>query len=238
MSKYARFNAQAPIDGWNGYTAGLTVAQGEKLDKFLIDFKQWFASVGGFGNYLRRFFTDYQAYFSEFAEEHSLVYTQLHKEFCQNLEDAVDAWLRLRGLSEDDFGDMLRQAERRGDSQSDEMLGVLLGLLDYQPWIHSIFALRHAVSENFGAVGAEIRADLSANEMCCAETLWTEAPGGVAPNATTQVMFHVAVPDGVAPGQQLQVTSPDGQSFLTCVPDGVGPGQLFCVSYSPAVLAA
>ena len=40
--------------------------------------------------------------------------------------------------------------------------------------------------------------------------------------------FRVSVPDGVSPGDQVQVTSPvTGQAVLVTVPAGVGPGQQF-----------
>ena len=42
--------------------------------------------------------------------------------------------------------------------------------------------------------------------------------------------FRVSVPDGVSPGDQVQVTSPlTGQAVLVTVPAGVGPGQQFMV---------
>lgn len=41
--------------------------------------------------------------------------------------------------------------------------------------------------------------------------------------------IQVQVPAGVAPGQQIQVTAPDGAQMLVAVPAGVAPGQVFPV---------
>eukprot|EP00930_Biecheleria_cincta_P058771 TRINITY_DN4456_c0_g1_i1.p1 TRINITY_DN4456_c0_g1~~TRINITY_DN4456_c0_g1_i1.p1 ORF type:complete len:109 (+),score=26.07 TRINITY_DN4456_c0_g1_i1:142-468(+) len=78
------------------------------------------------------------------SEEHKLTYTQLHKEFSRSLEESIDRWLHSKGITEDAFGEMMQLARRRGDAQSDEIVGVLLGMLDYQLWIVSIFALKHS----------------------------------------------------------------------------------------------
>merc|ERR1712083_317538 len=124
-----------------GYAFGPSVAQAEKLDGLLIEFKDWFVAINGFGEYLKTFFTHYNVYFAEHTEEHSLLYTQLHKEFSHQLENSIDQWLVAKGILQEDFGDMLSMAQKRGDAQSDQIVGVLLGMLEYQLWIENIFKL-------------------------------------------------------------------------------------------------
>mmetsp|Transcript_19048 Transcript_19048/g.44784 ORF Transcript_19048/g.44784 Transcript_19048/m.44784 type:complete len:209 (-) Transcript_19048:129-755(-) len=205
MSKYSRFFSG---EQHGGYSAKATVAQSDKLNTLLPDFKRWFASINGFGDYLRTFFTHYQNYFDAYAEEHALIYTQVHKEFSANLEQSIDQWLHAKGLSEQDFGEMLQLAQERGDAKSDEIVAVLLGMLDYQLWIRSIFDLKRS-----GQV---------------ADLLEGQVPGQ--PQALT---LSVAVPEGVSAGQELQVTSPDGQLLQVAVPPGLCSGQVFSVSYLP-----
>jgi len=207
MSKFARFAAGV---NHGGYNAGPSVAFAAKLDAMMAEFKQWFVSLAGFGDYLRTFFAQYEAYFNEYASEHALAYTQLHKDFSAKLEGAIDQWLQAKGVTEDDFGEMLRLARQRGDAQSDEIIGVLLGLLDYELWIAHIFALKRS---------ARLAAEIAA------------APPQAQPQQL-QVMT-VAVPDGVTGGQQLQINTPCGQALVYVVPEGLGPGQAFSVSYAP-----
>mmetsp|Transcript_16735 Transcript_16735/g.36712 ORF Transcript_16735/g.36712 Transcript_16735/m.36712 type:complete len:182 (+) Transcript_16735:82-627(+) len=142
MSKYDRWRGSGGAHG--GYSETPTVPQAAKLDGLMADFKAWFSSMAGFGEYLRTFYSHYEEAFAAHVEEHSLLYTQLHQEFSRNLEQCIDQWLAARGISEDDFGDMMRLARSRGDEQSDSIIGVLLGMLDYHLWIRSIFALRQS----------------------------------------------------------------------------------------------
>jgi len=49
---------------------------------------------------------------------------------------------------------------------------------------------------------------------------------------TQQKVFHVQVPPGVSPGQQLQLQHPQtGQAMLVTVPQGISPGGTFPVAY-------
>eukprot|EP00931_Biecheleriopsis_adriatica_P115496 TRINITY_DN91287_c0_g1_i1.p1 TRINITY_DN91287_c0_g1~~TRINITY_DN91287_c0_g1_i1.p1 ORF type:complete len:178 (-),score=49.59 TRINITY_DN91287_c0_g1_i1:10-543(-) len=141
MSKYARFcGSSAALSG--GFAASLTVAENDRLTTLLPSFKQWFADVEGFGGHLRSYFDQHADYFDLYAEEHALVYTELHDEFRRSLEESVDSWLRSQGLTEEAFGEMMQQALYRGDHESDEIVAVLLGMIDYQLWIASIFDLK------------------------------------------------------------------------------------------------
>jgi len=51
--------------------------------------------------------------------------------------------------------------------------------------------------------------------------------------AAAQAQFIVAVPIGVGPGQQVAVTSPDGQQMTVAVPAGCQSGATFPVAYTP-----
>eukprot|EP00927_Polykrikos_kofoidii_P078013 TRINITY_DN74893_c0_g1_i1.p1 TRINITY_DN74893_c0_g1~~TRINITY_DN74893_c0_g1_i1.p1 ORF type:complete len:169 (-),score=24.68 TRINITY_DN74893_c0_g1_i1:132-638(-) len=126
-----------------GYVEGVTVPQSAKLDALMQEFKDWFTSVSGFGEYLKGYYTHYAAYFDDYVEEHSLTYTHLHTEFSDSLSASIQQWLHSQGISEDDFGDMLCLARARGDDKSDEIVGTLLGMLDYTMWFQHIFKLRH-----------------------------------------------------------------------------------------------
>merc|ERR1719238_258376 len=88
------------------------------------DFRCWFAAKKGFGNDLAYFYS------------HLLIYTDLHKQFSANLELRIHEWIASRGLSEDQFEAILMQVEAE---QADEIVGVLLGMLDYERWIVAIF---------------------------------------------------------------------------------------------------
>mmetsp|Transcript_66925 Transcript_66925/g.157760 ORF Transcript_66925/g.157760 Transcript_66925/m.157760 type:complete len:356 (+) Transcript_66925:73-1140(+) len=57
----------------------------------------------------------------------------------------------------------------------------------------------------------------------------------VAPGASAQ--FAVIVPQGVVPGQNIEVRSPDGQVLRVPVPAGCGPGSQFNVAYQPLASA-
>lgn len=57
------------------------------------------------------------------------------------------------------------------------------------------------------------------------------------PGVPAQAQFMVAVPQGIAPGQALVVTSPDGQQLQVAVPLGCGPGSQFPVLYTPVTRA-
>merc|ERR1712066_222158 len=98
--------------------------------------------MNGFGDYLRKFFGEYEAYFNGYVEEHALMYTQLHRQFSENLQLYIDGWLHAKGLSEEDFGSALSAACSQSDDQSDEIIGILIGMLDYERWIGSIFDLK------------------------------------------------------------------------------------------------
>ncbi|CAE8638580.1 unnamed protein product, partial [Polarella glacialis] len=202
-------------DVHGGFASGPTVVQAEKYNTLLPDFKNWFEAIDGFGEYLRTFFEHYSGYFEVYSEEHALVYTQLHKEFSTSLELSIVQWIAQLGLTEDDFGLMLREAIRRGDDRSDEIVGVLAGMLDYQLWVVKIFALKRA------ALLRENPQDEKAS------------PEEVSPEAEEALFLSVAVPEGMSPGQEVQVTCPDGQSLLVAVPEGLAEGQLFHVSYVP-----
>eukprot|EP00440_Ansanella_granifera_P014258 gb/GFBE01015497.1/.p1 GENE.gb/GFBE01015497.1/~~gb/GFBE01015497.1/.p1 ORF type:complete len:185 (+),score=44.92 gb/GFBE01015497.1/:1-555(+) len=141
MSKYELFGI---CTRHGGFAEGLTVVENDRLICLLPEFKQWFADIDGFGTYLRSYFEHYDSYFDLYAEEHALIYSKLHKEFSLSLEESIDQWLSSKGLTEDAFGDMMQQACRRGDHKSDEIVGVLLGMLDYQLWIANIFELKRS----------------------------------------------------------------------------------------------
>lgn len=219
MSRYARFK---PVHG--GFVDGVTVPQSERYNALLPGFKAWFSALNGFGDYLRSFFGSYGGYFDCYSEEHALVYTNLHKEFTGHLEEAIDSWLKVHDLGEEDFGEMLRQASLRGDAEGDFVVGTLLGLLDYEPWIGSIFALKR-----MALTGEGLPPDEHTVMAAPAAPPPDDDPGaGAAEPATMTVL----VPEGVAPGQQVQVTSPDGQLLVVAVPEGCTPGVAFNVAYS------
>eukprot|EP00746_Dinoflagellata_sp_MGD_P007672 gnl/MRDRNA2_/MRDRNA2_115230_c0_seq1.p1 gnl/MRDRNA2_/MRDRNA2_115230_c0~~gnl/MRDRNA2_/MRDRNA2_115230_c0_seq1.p1 ORF type:complete len:223 (-),score=45.43 gnl/MRDRNA2_/MRDRNA2_115230_c0_seq1:80-748(-) len=219
MSKYDRWSSGGSAHG--GFAAGPSVPQSIRLDGLLLDFKKWFASIDGFGMYLQEFYTQYDGYFDDTVEEHSHMYKTLHKEFSSNLEASIDTWLNTNGLSESDFGDMLNLARSRGDHKSDEIVGVLLGMMEYQLWIESIFTLKRT-----------FRANLLAQPQAM-----TKVTNGyqTKPNQleTPMHMMNVTVPEGVAAGQQVQVVAPDGQELVVVVPEGLTAGQEFSVSYVP-----
>mmetsp|Transcript_151796 Transcript_151796/g.487087 ORF Transcript_151796/g.487087 Transcript_151796/m.487087 type:complete len:173 (+) Transcript_151796:268-786(+) len=157
-----------------------------------------------------------QGYFDCYSEEHALVYTQLHREFSSQLEQAIDGWLKTHDLCEDDLGSMLEQARLRGDGEGDAAVGALLGMLDYQPWIGNIFVLKRLSDEAFAAAAAS-------------------SPGT---EATPPLSLRVAVPEGVQPGQEVQVSTPDGQLLVVVVPEGCHTGFEFDVAYVPQVVAS
>mmetsp|Transcript_75642 Transcript_75642/g.210124 ORF Transcript_75642/g.210124 Transcript_75642/m.210124 type:complete len:212 (-) Transcript_75642:194-829(-) len=205
MNKYDRFGACASAS--RGHPIGPTVTDSNKQDALIEEFKSWFVAYDGFGPYLETFFQQHGAVFDEFSEEHLLVYTQLHIEFSDSLERAIADWRCSRGLADTDFGDMLSRASARGDMKSDEVIGVLLGMLDYELWIKHIFALK-------------------AHHRLIAATLAAE------PQAELSYMSLV-VPEGVTPGQQLEAVAPDGQRLFVSVPEGVAPGEAFSAAYIP-----
>lgn len=212
MAKYDRFGLGTSATH-GGYSAGPTVVQASRLDTIMPKFKEWFVSMDGFGEYLRNFYTTYGGYFDSHAEEHSLVYTQLHKEFSTKLDQSIVDWLHAEGLSEDDFGDMLRLARDRGDQKSNEIVAVLLGMLDYQLWIENIFRLKH---------NSQVSALLVGSSTVAVES---------------QQYFSVALPEGVAAGQELQVQTPDGQMLTVLAPVGCVAGQAISVAYTPLSVA-
>eukprot|EP00429_Kryptoperidinium_foliaceum_P066352 CAMPEP_0176075408 /NCGR_PEP_ID=MMETSP0120_2-20121206/37690_1 /TAXON_ID=160619 /ORGANISM="Kryptoperidinium foliaceum, Strain CCMP 1326" /LENGTH=202 /DNA_ID=CAMNT_0017409113 /DNA_START=166 /DNA_END=774 /DNA_ORIENTATION=+ len=189
----------------------------------LPGFKTWFSALAGFGDYLQSFFASYRGYFDCYAEEHALVYTQLHKEFSSKLEESIDTWLKLNNLGEEEFGEMLRQASLRNDGDGDMIIGTLLGLLDYEPWIGSIFALKQMALVDDGS---------SANDSAVHCLPQVDEPAAAGVPATPSATMTVVVPNCVAPGQQVQVMSPDGQFFLVEVPGGCAPGSTFDVAYN------
>eukprot|EP00933_Yihiella_yeosuensis_P061944 TRINITY_DN64826_c0_g1_i1.p1 TRINITY_DN64826_c0_g1~~TRINITY_DN64826_c0_g1_i1.p1 ORF type:complete len:223 (-),score=46.79 TRINITY_DN64826_c0_g1_i1:124-792(-) len=222
MSKFARF-----VDSCHhgGYVAGPTVVEGQKLDNLLPEFKSWFASIDGFGEYLRSYFEHYHDYFDEDVttkEEHRLVYSQLHKEFSTNLEQSIGEWLKQLGLSEDDFGVMMQLASKRGDLMSDEIVGVLLGMLDYQLWIMNIFALRRSRQLS------EILPPPPPPPPQMDEEI---------AQAQEERLLHVTVPEGVFAGQAVEVKASEEQSLTVTVPEGLSAGDVFAVSYIPAPVA-
>mmetsp|Transcript_111766 Transcript_111766/g.216543 ORF Transcript_111766/g.216543 Transcript_111766/m.216543 type:complete len:221 (-) Transcript_111766:122-784(-) len=210
MSKFERFMGHACH---GGYSKAPSVPEADRLNLLLVEFKSWFASMDGFGAYLTGFFHAYQAYFDEYVNEHKLLYTQLHKEFSDNLETSIDSWLHANGLTEDDFGEMLQLARTRSDQKSDEIFGVLFAMLDYQSWITQISALKQS---NYLA---DVLAALPTEQTC--------------PHPPKPQMLTVEVPPGTAAGQELHVTSPDGQVLSVTVPEGLVSGQQFMLTYLP-----
>merc|ERR1740122_498562 len=104
---------------------------------------------------------------------------------------------------------MLHLAKERGDAKSDDIVGVLIGMMDYQQWISSIFTLKQ-------------------NSRVAGLLAGAPPPEAVQEQPQPQPqMLNVEVPQGVLPGQQLQVMSPDGQALLVTVPEGLAPGQQF-----------
>lgn len=55
---------------------------------------------------------------------------------------------------------------------------------------------------------------------------------------TPQAQVAVVVPPGSGPGQELEITTPDGQRLRVAVPAGVAPGTEFVVNYQPLATAA
>jgi len=145
-------------------------------------------------------------YFDDYDETHALMYTQLHKEFSASLEAAINEWLAYKGLSEEHLEAMLAYAQQSGDKKTDEIIGVLLGMMDYEQWIANIFDLKRNSR-------LPLFADIEDDEPMAPQLL------------------AVTCPDGVAAGDQLQVATPDGQTLLVSVPEGIGPGMVFNVSY-------
>mmetsp|Transcript_6425 Transcript_6425/g.13173 ORF Transcript_6425/g.13173 Transcript_6425/m.13173 type:complete len:270 (+) Transcript_6425:61-870(+) len=62
---------------------------------------------------------------------------------------------------------------------------------------------------------------------------WEEPEGQEALPEAGATILTVAVPEGLVPGAQLQVATPDGQVLVVTVPEGAGPGDTFSVSYEP-----
>lgn len=189
------------------------------IDPQMEEFKSWFVASDGFGPYIQSFFEQYEQYFNEYEETHALVYTEIHKEFSTNLEVAVDGWREAHGVTEERFLEMLETAQKRRDRKTDEIVGVLLGMMDYQEWISNIFFLKKS------ALLVPLFADCWDEPMAPSEEPFV-------PDAAPQLL-QVALPDGVASGQSLQVTAPDGQVLMVTVPDGIGPGDIFNVTYTP-----
>eukprot|EP00929_Paragymnodinium_shiwhaense_P021818 TRINITY_DN14121_c0_g1_i1.p1 TRINITY_DN14121_c0_g1~~TRINITY_DN14121_c0_g1_i1.p1 ORF type:complete len:184 (-),score=40.18 TRINITY_DN14121_c0_g1_i1:317-868(-) len=146
MSKYDRWG-RASASAHGGFAPGPSVAQSAKLDALLPEFKAWFESVAGFGDYLKTFYEHYASYLDSYHDEHSLMYTQIHKEFVANLEQCIDQWLHSKGLSEDDFGEMLGIARARGDVSSSQIIDKIFSMVEYQQWFAQIFDLRRSLLE-------------------------------------------------------------------------------------------
>lgn len=212
----------------------------------LEDFKTWFASHDGFGNYLLTFYQHYDQYVNVYEETHALVYTEMHREFSTELERALHSWLETRGMSEEHLEAMLRAAQ--ADAHTDVIVDVLIGMMDYQEWIQAIFALKKSariaelfadddcepyMMHGFGEAAVEpvgllhdklrkskdLSRDRANSSHSCDETL------------------EVLVPEGVGPGMELDVPTPDGQVVRVAVPEGVAEGQVFTVKYTPAWVA-
>jgi hypothetical protein len=140
-----------------------------------------------------------------------------------------------RGLSEEHFEAMLMEVEAE---QTDEIVGVLLGMLDYERWIVAIFNL----------LKSERLADLL-QDLDAAEPYMSEGYAGVASSSPAhQVLMmkayrssacelNVEMPQGVPDGGELQVVAPDGQVLNVAAPVGLNPGELFTVTYEPVAAA-
>lgn len=108
----------------------------------LTEFKAWFTDVDGFGSYLQHFLAHYGHFFREHEETHAFIYTKLHKEFSKNLENAVDAWLSSKGLTQDHLDKMLQYAKTHGDAKVQGIVDALLSMLEYTTWIAYILNLK------------------------------------------------------------------------------------------------
>eukprot|EP00929_Paragymnodinium_shiwhaense_P069947 TRINITY_DN35357_c0_g1_i1.p1 TRINITY_DN35357_c0_g1~~TRINITY_DN35357_c0_g1_i1.p1 ORF type:complete len:240 (-),score=58.06 TRINITY_DN35357_c0_g1_i1:213-932(-) len=109
-------------------------------EEYLLEFKAWYVSVDGFGQYLQYFLGHYGDFFREAQETHAFVYTKLHKEFSSNLESAVNAWLASKGLSEEHLTSILECGQ--GNAETDGIVTALLAMMEYHTWIQYIFALK------------------------------------------------------------------------------------------------
>jgi len=118
------------------------MADAETLERNLDGFKNWFNSIGGFGEYLTYFFQYYGPFFREYQETQMFVYTKLHKEFTKNVETAVNFWLQSQGLTESDLEQFLEFAQQKGDAEADNIVNMLIHMLDYHLWIKYIFELK------------------------------------------------------------------------------------------------
>jgi hypothetical protein len=199
------------------------------------EFRCWFAAKKGFGTDLTYFYTQYRGYFNEYDESHQLIYTELHKQFSANLEIRIHEWLSTKGLGEEHFETMLKEVEAE---QADEIVGVLLGLLDYERWIVAIFSL----------LKSERLADLLQDYADAAEPYMSEGYARVVSSAPShQVLLqayqratqelNVEMPQGLEDGGELQVLAPDGQVLHVAAPLGLNPGDLFTITYEPIAAA-
>lgn len=111
-------------------------------DPFLAEFNAWFASKGGFGDYLRHFLAYYGPFFQEGREEHLFVYTKLHTEFMNNLDNAVKAWYESKGMTEEQFAFLLEYGKGKGDQYTTGIVHQLTNLFEYPSWIAYIFSLK------------------------------------------------------------------------------------------------
>lgn len=214
MGKFERFSS---LDPGRGYSAGPSIQEAARLDGLMGEFKIWFTSMRGFGPELERFFAKHEAEFnSENVEEHSHAYFLLYSDFVALVEKTMQNWLQAKGLHEDDFGVMLAQGQRYGDSEMDALTGVLLGLLDYPLWIEHIFALRREVLwradwEAADPFAYELQADdqLEAERAAAQAAHATEAAQAAQPLAPLEQPYDRAAEGrGVfAPPPRVQIAS-------------------------------
>mmetsp|Transcript_41502 Transcript_41502/g.117537 ORF Transcript_41502/g.117537 Transcript_41502/m.117537 type:complete len:271 (-) Transcript_41502:376-1188(-) len=108
----------------------------------LAEFKAWYTSVDGFGDYLRHFLAQYGPFFREDQETHCFVYTKLHQEFARNLEAAVSAWQDSKGMTEEHFESMLRHAKILEDKDTLDIADMLVHLLEYPTWVAYMIGLK------------------------------------------------------------------------------------------------
>lgn len=118
------------------------MASYESWEEALSDFKFWYTAVDGFGVYLRHFLAHYGHFFRDGQETHLFVYSKLHKEFSENLERAVNAWLASKSMTDSDLESMLNFAKANGDEETDGIVDAMITMLEYHSWITYITGLK------------------------------------------------------------------------------------------------
>eukprot|EP00404_Azadinium_spinosum_P005175 CAMPEP_0180462652 /NCGR_PEP_ID=MMETSP1036_2-20121128/24519_1 /TAXON_ID=632150 /ORGANISM="Azadinium spinosum, Strain 3D9" /LENGTH=184 /DNA_ID=CAMNT_0022469439 /DNA_START=1 /DNA_END=554 /DNA_ORIENTATION=- len=136
--------------------------------------------------------------------EHKLVYTDLHRQFRQLFEDTLNAFLASLGSTPEAFEVAFEKCVKREVGGADIMAELMYCVMEY---------------EFFCQVMAERKRDKQREE---------QAAQALAPALAEEA---ATVPEGVSPGQAVEVMTPEGMAVQVVVPEGVAPGEAFLVTY-------